>query len=142
MSQEPFQITECQIGRVGNKITYDDDGSMIFTDRFVSRVRLIDLLNGGSGGSSSSYTKELLITDWIFERHDNVYDRDFWSASIYYAVVGITITDITKIIVDSKLYVSSTVSENIEFEDILIMSDHIKIVSTDKVRCYINISTT
>jgi hypothetical protein len=147
MTQEPFRASECEIGRDGNRIKCANDGSMVFSDRFVSGVRLVDLLNGsGGGGGKPSVTEEVLVTDWVFDHHDQVYDRDFWSVTIYYALIGfnIQVTDQTKVDVLARIILNeSPLSiEYIEFDDLQIYEDRIKVVSSSKIHCLLNISTT
>lgn len=143
---QSFYVTDITIGREGNLITYANDGSMIFKDRYVSGVRLVDLLNGSGNQGTASVTKEIMIGDWSFERHDQVYNRDFWSVNIFYALVGFNIqtTVQNKIRATGQLIktVSPLVSEYIEFDDVLIYNDHLKVISSNKVHCYINIEST
>jgi hypothetical protein len=74
---QSFYVTDVTIGREGNVITYANDGSMVFSDRFVPGVRLVDLLNGSGseGGGAASITKEVLTTDWGLDHHDPIYNR-------------------------------------------------------------------
>lgn len=143
---QSFYVTDITIGREGNLITYANDGSMIFKDRYVSGVRLVDLLNGSGNQGTASVTKEILVGDWAFERHDQVYNRDFWSINIFYALVGFNIqtTVQNKIRATGQLIktVSPLVTEYIEFDDVLIYNDHLKVVSSNKVHCYVNIEST
>lgn len=145
---QSFYVTDITIGREGNVITFANDGSMVFKDRFVSGVRLVDLLNGSGGGGTgaASITKEVLLSDWVLDHHDQVYNRDFWTVSLYYALIGfnIQVTDQTKIRATGKLIISTSplITEDVEFDDILIYSDHLKIVSSNKAHCYINIEST
>ena len=142
MSHEPLRTSECIIGRDGNKISFSNDGSMVFSDRFVPGVRLIDLLGGGGSGDTS-VTVLINATDWIFESHDPVYSRDFWSITLYYSVIQFNIqtTDPSKLEVSTLLINSlSPISvEPIEFNSILIYGDRLKIISSKKVDSFVTI---
>jgi hypothetical protein len=144
---QSFYVTDVTIGREGNVITYANDGSMVFSDRFVPGVRLVDLLNGSGseGGGAASITKEVLTTDWGLDHHDPIYNRDFWTVSLYYALIGfnIQLTDPTKVRATAHLIITTSplATETIEFDDILTYSDHLKIVSSSKAHCYINVES-
>lgn len=143
---QSFYVTDITIGRDGNGITYANDGSMVFKDRFVSGVRLVDLLNGNENEGASSISKEVLLTDWVAESQDQVYNRDFWSVTLYYVLIGfnVQLTDINKLRATGHLITSTAplVTENIEFHEIMIYPDKLKVISSNKVHCYINIEST
>jgi hypothetical protein len=120
---------------------------MVFSDRFVPGVRLVDLLNGnGGGGGKPSVSKEIQVTDWVFDHNDPVYNRDFWSVTLYYSLLGfnIQVTDQTKITILTNLIKTESplVTEEIEFDDIFIYEDRFKVISSSKIHCVINVSTT
>jgi len=151
---QSFYVTDITIGRSnhhgnsdqGNIITCDNMGNMVFKDRYVGAgATLTQLLNGGGGSSTgSSVSKELAVTDWVFERTDSVYNRTFWSYTLYFSSIGLLVDDTSKLRASGRLIVSTTplVTEEVEFDDILIYADHIKIISSNKAHCYINIEST
>lgn len=146
MTQDPLKTTEIEIGRKGNTISHDNDGNMVLKDKFVT-VKLADLAsninnNGGSGGKKS-FTIEVQSTDWAFERLDSIYNRSFWSVNLYYNVHGVNVdsSDITKFQITTNEIISQSplVLEDVKFEDIIIYTDRIKIISSSKIHCYINL---
>jgi hypothetical protein len=143
MAQEPNQVSAIQIGRVGNLITCYNDGSMVLSDRFVPGIRLIDLINGQGAGGLPALTIEVNTTDWAFNNHDQVYNRDFWKVEFLYADLNMNITpsDISKlaVITFEVTNVSPLNTEEIDFESVLFLSDRIRIISSGKIHSLITI---
>jgi hypothetical protein len=154
---QSFYVTDITIGRgpqphnpdPGNVISCDNMGNMVFRDRYVGAgATLTQLLNGGGGGTGggASVTKKVNTTDWVFERTDQVYNRTFWSVTLYFSLIGFTVENLdpTKLRATGRLIITSNplVTEEIEFDDILIYTDRIKITSSAKAHCYINIEST
>jgi hypothetical protein len=154
---QSFFVTDITIGRgthgqtedIGNVISCDNMGNMVFRDRYINGgigVTLTQLLNGGggSGGTGDSKTKEVQVGDWQFDRNDPIYNRDFWYVDIYYALIGFPVENLDpkKVRATAKLIISPTVTEEIEFDDILVYNDHIKVISSSKIHCYVNIEIT
>jgi hypothetical protein len=147
MSHEPLKTTEIQIGREDNKISHDNSGNMIFSDRFLQHVTLTDLLNiGGSGGGSASVVKEVDENDWIFDYYDNIYERNFWSYSLFYVTLGSGIENSDKSKIKACCYLKKStvpyIVEYIELDDILIYTDKIVLKSSSKINCQVNIEYT
>lgn len=138
MSSEPLQTSEVQIGRIGNKITCYNDGSMVLSDRFVPGIRLVDLINGSGAGGLPALTIEVNTSDWVLFSYDPVYQRNFWKVEFLYTDLNMGISgpsDISKLVVNP--YVVTNVSplnlEEAKFEDIQFLSDRIRIVSSSRV---------
>jgi hypothetical protein len=136
---QSFYVSDITIGREGNKISYANDGSMIFSDRYVPYVRLIDLLNNsGGGGGSAAIVREIAVGDWGLDYHDNIYDRDFWSITLTYIGLGISSPDPDKIRVEGKIILSTSpfIAEKIEFDNIITTSTFIKLTVSSKIHCF------
>lgn len=145
MANEPNQVTDIQIGRVGNHISLYNDGSMVFSDRFVPGIRLIDLLNGTGGGSGTpSLTIEVTSTDWIFSSYDQVYNRNFWYIDILYTTLNMGIVapgDLSRLLVGTfeVTNISPLNTEEIDFENVSFLTDRIRIISSGKIHCLVTV---
>lgn len=74
MAIDPFKSSKYQVGSISNAITADVNGNLIFSDSLNSSgVTLSELvqstntivISGGSSGSTTGTTKEILTTDFV-----------------------------------------------------------------------------
>lgn len=136
MSQEPLQTSQIEIGRLGNKIFHDSEGNMCFSDRFVGKVKLIELLDNFSDKPSISVA--VSSSDWQFERTDTIYNRSFWY--LEYNLVTLGFTNNTKLNIDamSAVSLSPLILKKIRFDEEILYSNKVKIISSEKINCFLN----
>lgn len=87
---QSFKVSEIEIGMVGNKITANDDGSMVFRDRFVPGVRLVDLL-AGSTNSDSLLSIKLAIPSSAWTVNAIVNNVQMYKVIAYFGYLGGTV---------------------------------------------------
>jgi hypothetical protein len=136
MATSPIQASEIEIGRLGNRVFYDADGSMCFADKYVSKVRLVELLKH-SGDSSDSEVVEITTGSWALDHHDNVFNRDFWYVEFILSTLGFA--NDTKLITRGLVVKSPSplITEEISFDEVLLYSNKIRIISSEKIHCFL-----
>jgi hypothetical protein len=136
MAVTPIQASEIEVGRQGNRVFYDADGSMCFSDRFVTKVRLIELLQHSGGGSNTKIVS-VADTSWQLDHHDNVYNRDFWN--VEFLLTALTIPNNTTLTVTGLIVVSQVplITEEVSFDEIQLFSNKLKVISSEKINCFL-----
>jgi hypothetical protein len=140
MSYQPLRTTELEVGQPNNKISFSNDGSMTFSDRYYTNVRLSDLV-GGAGGGSVVYKVEVNTLNWQEYSVDTENDITYWYTDIVYSNIQMPTNDLEKVRTDIKLIISTSpfITEDITIHAIQILEDRIKLISTEKIHCIINI---
>jgi hypothetical protein len=145
MSVESLKISEIEIGLLGNSISSHTDGSMIFRDRLVPGIRLIDLL-GGEVVIDPSVTISVSSSDWQFDSYDSLNNRNFYKVNIYFgyesgicfASASATPEAYWQAQDGNEIYVSTTVDVSgfvkpVTFHEMLISNSQVKITSTEQI---------
>jgi hypothetical protein len=135
MTASPTQVTDIQIGAPGNHVFYDADGSMCFADKFVSKVRLVELLKHGNDANNE--VVEVPASAWILSHHDNVYDRDFWYVEFNLGTLGVQ--NNKKVTTKGLVVISPSplITEEISFDEVQLYPNKIKIISSEKIHCFL-----
>ena len=151
MSKESFLASEIEVGLLGNKISTHTDGSMVFADRFVPGVRLVDLIQGevvvdpaiGATVPSSS---------WQYSYTSDVGTPIYTVTAYFGYMAGTPSASFTAALVDTwaetspqNIFVEGTITNGdgtvspIQFHTIKTSTSSVKIESSEKLTCNIRI---
>lgn len=136
MSKNPFEVSSILIGRDGNTIAAYNDGSMVFSDRFVPLVRLSDLVAGTSSNIPAQVI-DVATTDWILDHTDTYNGRSFWK--IYVPFTGLS--TLSKVLVNCYQIIATSPEEvkQVTFDEVSVTGSSVKIVSTEKLHIYVTV---
>lgn len=147
MSVDSLKTSEIEIGLLGNTISNHTDGSMIFRDRLVPGIRLIDLI-GGEVVIDPSVTIAVSSSDWQFDSYDSFYKVNIYfgyESDICFASTTATpdaqwqAQDGNEILVTTTIDVTGGFVKPITFHEILISNAQVKITSTNQIDCNVRI---
>jgi hypothetical protein len=152
MSVDSLKTSEIEIGLLGNSISNHTDGSMLFRDRLVPGIRLIDLV-GGEVVIDPSVTIAVSSSDWQFDSYDSYNNRNFYKVNIYFGYeAGICFAsasltpevpwqaqDGNEISVTTTVDVSGGFIKPITFHEMLISNTQVNITSTEKIDCNVRL---
>jgi hypothetical protein len=127
MTENPLLTSEIEIGRKGNRVGTVNDGSMVFSDRFVPLVRLVDLVNN----------KLVIIPGTLIEVF--VFNRNFWKVDLPFAHIHASDQNKIMVYISQVTSLSPLILENIDVNNTQILEDRIILSSSEKLHCYVNI---